>query len=49
MQANVANSGGQTYNLPGGHSVALNYANGYNVGPDGRPNVSNANTLTYTK
>lgn len=49
IQGNAGFSGGQSYNLPGGHNVALTYGSGYNVGPDGRPSVSNSNSLAYTK
>ena len=49
IQGNAGFSGGQSYNLPGGHNVALTYGAGYNVGPDGRPSVSNSNSLAYTK
>lgn len=46
--ANANLAGSQSYNLPGGKNIALSYGAGYNVGPDGRPQVTNSNSLAYT-
>jgi len=40
-------SGGQQYNLPGGGQFDINYADTFAVGPNGKPAVSNADTINY--
>jgi hypothetical protein len=41
-------AGSQSYNLPGGHNLAVSYGGGFNVGPDGRPQVSQSGGVAYT-
>jgi len=48
IRGSAAFSQGQNYDLPNGHHLSLNLANGFSIGPDGKPVRSNANTLTYT-
>ncbi|KAL7027057.1 hypothetical protein ACKWTF_005283 [Chironomus riparius] len=42
-------SGSQTYNLPGGKSVAFSLGRGVSFAPGQAPSVSNSNSLTYTR
>jgi hypothetical protein len=48
QQGSAALAGSQAYQLPGGQSLNVAYSNGFSIGPDGKPVVSNGNSISYT-
>lgn len=48
LSGNAGLSGSQSYNLPNGQTIALSYANGFSVGPDGKPTITKGNSIAFT-
>lgn len=48
FNGNANAAGSQTYNF-GDKKISIAFSNGFNIGPDGMPQVSNSNSISYTK
>lgn len=47
LAGNANFAGSQTYNF-GDKKISIAYSNGWNVGPDGIPKLSNSNSVSFT-